>query len=75
VRVDVADDGPGIEPAVRERIFDPFFTTKDVGQGTGLGLDTARRIVTERHRGSIGVDSERGRTVFHVWLPVDQTAR
>jgi signal transduction histidine kinase len=75
VRVDVADDGPGIEPAVRERIFDPFFTTKDVGQGTGLGLDTARRIVAERHRGSIGVDSEPGRTVFHVWLPLEQTAR
>jgi signal transduction histidine kinase len=75
VRVDVADDGPGIEPAVRERIFDPFFTTKDVGQGTGLGLDTARRIVAERHRGSIGVDSEPGRTVFRVWLPLEPTAR
>ena len=55
--------------SMRERIFDPFFTTKDVGQGTGLGLDTARRIVAERHGGSIDVDSERGRTVFHVWLP------
>ncbi len=75
VRVDVADDGPGIEPGVRARIFDPFFTTKDVGQGTGLGLDTARRIVAERHRGSIGVDSEPGHTVFHVWLPVDGTTR
>ncbi len=75
VRVDIADDGPGIEPDVRERIFDPFFTTKDVGQGTGLGLDTARRIVVERHRGSIAVDSEPGHTVFHVWLPLDGTAR
>jgi signal transduction histidine kinase len=70
VRVDVADDGPGIEPAVRERIFEPFFTTKDVGQGTGLGLDTARRIVRDRNRGSIDVTSEPGRTVFHVRLPV-----
>jgi len=58
---------------VREHIFDPFFTTKDVGKGTGLGLDTARRIVTERHRGSISVDSEPGRTVFHVWLPTERT--
>ncbi len=73
VRVDIADDGPGIAPGVRERIFDPFFTTKDVGQGTGLGLDTARRIVAERHRGSIDVDSEPGRTVFHVWLPLQHT--
>ena len=70
VRVDIADDGPGIEPAVRERIFEPFFTTKDVGQGTGLGLDTARRIVRDRNRGSIDVASEPGRTVFHVRLPV-----
>jgi signal transduction histidine kinase len=70
VRVDVADDGPGIEPDVREHIFDPFFTTKDVGEGTGLGLDTARRIIVQSHRGSIEVDSEPGRTVFHVWLPL-----
>ena len=69
-RVDIADDGPGIPPEVRPHIFDPFFTTKDVGQGTGLGLDTARRIVIERHRGSIDVDSEPGRTVFSVWLPL-----
>jgi signal transduction histidine kinase len=70
VRVDIADDGPGIPDELRERIFEPFFTTKDVGQGTGLGLDTARRIVVERHRGSIDVESEPGRTVFHVWLPI-----
>jgi signal transduction histidine kinase len=71
VRVDIADDGPGIAPEVRDRIFDPFFTTKDVGQGTGLGLDTARRIVSERHRGSIDFDSRPGETVFHVWLPLE----
>ncbi len=70
VRVDIGDDGPGIDPTVRERIFDPFFTTKEVGQGTGLGLDTARRIVVGRHRGSIEVQSEPGRTVFNVWLPL-----
>ncbi len=70
VRVDVGDDGPGIPAEVRERVFDPFFTTKDVGQGTGLGLDTVRRIVVERHQGSIDFDSEPGRTVFHVWLPL-----
>jgi signal transduction histidine kinase len=75
VRVDIADDGPGIATDVRSHIFDPFFTTKAVGQGTGLGLDTARRIVTERHRGTISVGSEPGRTVFHVWLPLQQTAR
>jgi signal transduction histidine kinase len=71
IRVDIADDGPGISPENLDRIFDPFFTTKVVGQGTGLGLDTARRIVEERHRGTLGVESQPGNTVFHVWLPLD----
>jgi signal transduction histidine kinase len=56
---------------VRDRIFEPFFTTKGVGEGTGLGLDTARRIVEERHRGSMTVDSEPGRTVFRVSVPLN----
>jgi signal transduction histidine kinase len=71
IRVDIGDDGPGIPAEVADRVFDPFFTTKEVGHGTGLGLDTARRIVVERHRGSITFDSEPGRTVFHVWLPLE----
>jgi signal transduction histidine kinase len=68
--VEISDDGPGIADDVRARIFEPFFTTKAVGQGTGLGLDTVRRIVEERHRGSISVESEPGRTTFRVWLPL-----
>jgi signal transduction histidine kinase len=75
VRVDVADNGRGIPEEVVGHIFEPFFTTKPVGQGTGLGLDAARRIVTERHRGSIDVESDPGHTVFRVWLPIEQTAR
>ncbi len=70
-RIDIADDGPGIRAEIRDRVFDPFFTTKDVGEGTGLGLDTARRIITERLGGSIQLDSAPGRTVFHIWLPLD----
>ncbi|HUB04273.1 MAG TPA: ATP-binding protein [Solirubrobacteraceae bacterium] len=70
-RIDIADNGPGIPADIRGRIFDPFFTTKDVGEGTGLGLDTARRIVTERLNGSINFESEPGRTVFHIWLPLN----
>jgi signal transduction histidine kinase len=68
--VDISDDGPGIAPEIRDHIFDSFFTTKDVGSGTGLGLATARRIVVDRHDGSLTVDSEPGRTTFHVWLPL-----
>src|SRR3954447_23343969 len=66
--IEIGDDGPGIAPDVIDRVCDPFFTTKDVGKGTGLGLDTARRIVVERHDGSMTVESEPGRTVFRVWL-------
>jgi signal transduction histidine kinase len=68
--VRVVDDGPGFPLEIRERIFDPFFTTKPVGQGTGLGLDIARRLVL-RHRGEIEVDSRPGNTEFRVTLPID----
>ena len=68
VVVRVIDDGHGIPPEVASRIFDPFFTTKDVGQGTGLGLDIARRIV-QRHRGAIDVHSGPSGTQFSVTLP------
>jgi signal transduction histidine kinase len=68
VTVTVVDDGPGISPDVRNRIFDPFFTTKPVGQGVGLGLDIARRLV-RRHNGEIGLSSEQGRTEFRVSFP------
>jgi signal transduction histidine kinase len=69
VVVSVIDDGPGIPADIRERIFDPFFTTKPVGQGTGLGLEIARRLV-HRNQGDIGVVSEPGRTEFQVSLPI-----
>jgi signal transduction histidine kinase len=70
--VEIADDGPGIPADAIGRIFEPFFTTKDVGRGTGLGLATARRIIVDRHDGSLGVDSQPGRTVFRVRLPFTQ---
>jgi signal transduction histidine kinase len=68
VVVRVVDDGPGIPPPLQARVFDPFFTTKPVGEGTGLGLDIARRIV-RLHRGEIDVESRPGRTEFRVTLP------
>jgi len=71
VMVKVIDDGKGIPPDVLSRIFDPFFTTKEIGQGTGLGLDIARRIV-HRHRGALDVHSGPGRTEFCVTLPISK---
>jgi signal transduction histidine kinase len=67
--VEIGDDGPGIPPEVQPHIFEPFFTTKAVGEGTGLGLDTAQRIV-KKHRGNIQVNSKPGDTRFQVWLPL-----
>jgi signal transduction histidine kinase len=69
VVVEIADTGPGMPPAVAARAFEPFFTTKPVGKGAGLGLDIARRIVEERHGGTIDLDSRPGETVLRVRLP------
>ena len=69
VVVEIGDNGPGISEKVLPHIFEPFFTTKAVGEGTGLGLDTAQRIV-RKHRGHIQVNSKPGDTRFQVWLPL-----
>jgi signal transduction histidine kinase len=70
--VEVEDTGPGIPPEIRGRIFEPFFTTKQVGHGTGLGLDLSFRVVVTRHHGDLRVESEPGRTVFRVTLPMTE---
>jgi signal transduction histidine kinase len=75
VVVEVADTGAGMPPEVAARAFDAFFTTKDAGKGTGLGLDIAQRIVVQRHGGTISIDSEPGRTVLRVRLPVRPAGR
>ena len=69
VIVEIADNGPGIPPEILAHIFEPFFTTKGVGDGTGLGLETARRIV-RKHGGEITVESSPGATRFQVRLPL-----
>ncbi len=66
----VSDDGAGIPAEIQSRIFEPFFTTKGVGEGSGLGLDVVRRIVVNQHGGTLALDSQPGRTVFKVCLPL-----
>jgi len=73
VVVEITDNGPGISPDIQPHIFEPFFTTKKVGEGTGLGLDTALRIV-KKHRGTIELSSKPGDTRFQVWLPLAEGA-
>ncbi len=70
VLIEIADNGPGIPSAIQHHIFEPFFTTKGVGEGTGLGLDIARRIVVQKHTGDIRFDSKPGDTRFQVRLPI-----
>jgi signal transduction histidine kinase len=72
ISVEMADSGSGIPPEIQSRIFEPFFTTKQVGKGSGLGLETAQRIIENRHQGTIFFESKPGRTCFCVCLPFDQ---
>jgi len=74
--VRVSDTGKGISPGHMKRIFEPFFTTKAPGEGTGLGLNLARKIVLA-HGGAIDVSSEIGvGSTFTIRLPaVEQDAR
>ena len=67
--VEVEDDGAGVPPEIAERVFDAFFTTKEPGEGTGLGLDIARRIVA-RHHGDLRLKPVDRGACFQVLLPV-----
>jgi signal transduction histidine kinase len=71
VRIEIEDNGPGMDDKATRRVFEPFFTTKPVGVGTGLGLSVSYFIVTEHHGGSITVSSTPGAgTCFTIRLPV-----
>lgn len=68
VVVKITDSGIGIPPEVQAKIFDPFFTTKPSGEGSGLGLSIAKKII-DKHYGTITVASIPGKTTFTVILP------
>jgi PAS domain S-box-containing protein len=69
VELSVADEGPGVPAAVRERMFDPFYTTKEVGRGSGMGLAMVHGIVHE-HGGHVVLDTDAGGSTFRVLLPL-----
>jgi PAS domain S-box-containing protein len=69
VRLEVADDGPGMDETTMARIFEPYFTTKPPGKGTGLGLAMVHGIVSGLH-GAVAVQSSPGRgATFTIFLP------
>jgi two-component system, NtrC family, sensor kinase len=70
ISIEISDSGVGIPEDVIQDIFNPFFTTHKVGEGVGLGLSVAYRMI-ESHNGNIDVQSEPGHgTTFTIRLPV-----
>lgn len=70
-RITVADNGPGVPTELRDSLFYPLVTGR--AEGIGMGLSIAQDIA-QRHDGIIEVDSEPGRTEFHVLLPMENSA-
>lgn len=71
IKIQISDNGTGMEAEVKEHIFDHLFTTKGVGKGTGLGLAIVHQIAVEKHGGTIEVNAEPGvGTEFAIVLPV-----
>lgn len=71
--VEIADNGTGIPADIQPHLFEPFFTTKNIGEGTGLGLDTVHRIV-RKHHGNVSFSSVPGNTRFKVELPIPKSS-
>lgn len=70
IRVEIADNGPGMPEEIRRRVFEPFFTTKKPGVGTGLGMSVSHFIVTEHLGGTVRVESVPGQGAsFIIELP------
>jgi len=72
VEVRIGDTGTGIPAEHRAKVFDHFFTTKEVGKGTGQGLSIAHSVITEKHGGTLTLESEMGKgTTFIIRLPIE----
>ena len=72
LRIEIEDNGPGMDKTTQSRIFEPFFTTKPVGVGTGLGLSVSYFIITQNHGGTMDVISSPGKgSNFIIRLPLD----
>lgn len=73
LRLEIEDNGPGIDAQHCNHIFEPFYTTKPVGVGTGLGLSVSYFIIVENHGGELTVESQPGYGArFIIRLPLDR---
>ena len=76
LRIDIKDNGPGMNEQTRKRVFEPFFTTKNEGKGTGLGLSVSYFIISEQLGGNLRVESEVGHgTCFTIQIPIKRQAQ
>jgi two-component system, NtrC family, sensor kinase len=73
VEIRISDTGCGIPASIQSKVFDPFFTTKEVGKGTGQGLTIAHDVITGKHNGTLGFETEPGAgSTFIIRLPRGQ---
>lgn len=71
IKIEIEDNGMGMDENTRRRVFEPFFTTKEIGEGTGLGLSVSYMIIKNNHNGNIAVQSQLGKgTIFYITLPL-----
>ncbi|MBW4645450.1 MAG: AAA family ATPase [Goleter apudmare HA4340-LM2] len=71
VKIRIADNGSGMNEAIRQKVFDPFFTTKPIGSGTGLGLSISYQVVVDKHKGKLTCSSILGEgTEFVIEIPM-----
>ena len=76
LKMEISDNGPGMDKKTQKRIFEPFFTTKSPGVGTGLGLSVSYFIIKENHGGTMDVISAPGDgTTFVIRLPLNRPTR
>lgn len=68
--ISISDNGCGIPDKIKDKIFDPFFTTKEVGRGTGQGLAISYNVISEKHSGTLEIESTENKgTTFKIFLP------
>ena len=76
LKMEIEDNGPGMDEKTLKRIFEPFFTTKPPGIGTGLGLSVSYFIITENHGGTLDARSIPGQgSTFTIRLPLEQNRK
>lgn len=74
MRLEIEDNGPGMDEKTRKRVFEPFFTTREPGEGTGLGLSVSYYIIHDEHHGEIRVESNVGEgSDFILLLPLENS--